>query len=119
MPPPATRHKGAKLFRAGYGPIPGADGHARGATKHGYRDTTGTLVIPFRFGGASDFSEGLAPVKVGRKWGYIDETGKYVVKPRFDMACSFYEGLTPVGVDGRWGFINRAASTSSTFSSTR
>ncbi|MEW6447220.1 MAG: WG repeat-containing protein [Bacillota bacterium] len=80
-----------------------------------YIDRTGRVVIdrddiivP------GDFSEGLAPVKVGcgsgNLWGYIDKNGNMVIGPRFESAGGFHSGLAEVGVDlvhgGRWGYID-------------
>ena len=39
------------------------------------------MVIPAQFDEAAGFFEGLALVKVGKKFGYIDKTGKYVWTP--------------------------------------
>ena len=53
------------------------------------------------------FSEGLYPVKIGRKWGYINRLGKIVIGPRFDFAGNFQEGLARVGVGRAFGFIDK------------
>jgi hypothetical protein len=60
--------------------------------KWGYIDPSGKLVIPAFFDWASDFSEGLAAVKMDEAWGYADQSGKFVVTPRFDVASDFYDG---------------------------
>ncbi|MGQ9512886.1 WG repeat-containing protein [Thermodesulfitimonas sp.] len=80
-----------------------------------YIDRTGRVVIdrddiivP------GNFSEGLAPVKVGcgsgNLWGYIDKNGNMVIGPRFESAGGFHSGLAEVGVDlvhgGRWRYID-------------
>ena len=57
---------------------------------------------------AKNFSEGLAAVKIGKKWGYIDQQGKLVINPQFIRAENFSEGLAAVlDVSGRWGYINK------------
>ena len=90
-----------------------------------YIDKTGKIVIPSKYGAAGDFSEGLAPVKIGGnwkksipfgvrmtyydgEWGYIDRKGHFRIKPQFldvsltDLviagATSFNEGWARVGV---------------------
>ena len=78
--------------------------------KWGFIDNTGTIKIeprfdnvevPWLYGPADIFSEGLAAVAVGEdddeKWGYIDTSGAVVVEPQFDYAGSFSEGLAAVG----------------------
>lgn len=51
--------------------------------KTGFIDTQGQLVIPTRYDGASDFSDGIAPVYVdkgtSRLWGAINTKGEFVV----------------------------------------
>ncbi|MCJ7832811.1 MAG: WG repeat-containing protein [Deltaproteobacteria bacterium] len=46
---------------------------------------------------ANHFSDGLASIKIGKKWGFIDKTGKVVIQPQFDDAkykyYYFSEGL--------------------------
>ena len=86
--------------------------------KWGYIDKTGRIIIPFKFDGAHDFSEGLAAVNIEEKTGYIDKTGKFVIQPRFISGFSFSEGLAVVlirriGQEGRtslyqYGYIDRA-----------
>lgn len=81
--------------------------------KWGFLDKTGKVAISPQFDSASDFSEGLAIIRVkteidlsvpGKKeWfvlhkhGFIDYTGKIVIKPKFDHAEDFTDGLALVG----------------------
>ena len=76
-------------------------------------DKTGKLLIPAQFDFAYPFSEGLAFVKVGKKYGFIDKTGKMVIHPMFDYPdgneedCGFFsEGLACVKFKGKIGYIN-------------
>ena len=60
------------------------------------------LVDALRFDEVRDFSEGLAAVRVGRRWGYIDATGRMVVDPKFHRAWDFSGGLARVALDVKW-----------------
>lgn len=60
----------------------------------GFMNQKGEMVIPFGFEGALDFSEGLAPVKLGGKWGYINAKGEVVIGFQFLTAKPF--GSDPV-----------------------
>jgi hypothetical protein len=67
------------------------------------------------------FSDGLAAVRIDRKWGYMDTTGSVVIAPQFDQAEAFSEGRAavmvikettlPSGKPGvprrKWGFIGK------------
>lgn len=120
-----------------------SDGMARVkvGNKWGYIDKTGKLLIPAKFDidssyfisapffsrsildklprntwSAGNFSEGLAPVKVGNRWGYIDKKGKMVIPPKFACANDFSQGLAAVGItnakgDTRGMYINKQGKT--------
>ena len=74
-------------------------------------ENTGKFVINPQFDIALDFSEGLAPVRIGEirtgKWGFIDKQGKIVINPQFDVANFFNGGLAAVKVGDKWGFIDK------------
>lgn len=79
--------------------------------KFGYINKEGEVIITPQFGWASDFSEGLAVVKiaddeeeVSGMYGYIDSTGRMVVSPVFDAAGDFMHGWARVK-QGEGGFI--------------
>ncbi|MFD1903868.1 WG repeat-containing protein [Paenibacillus rhizoplanae] len=76
----------------------------------GYINTKGKLIIPYRYSSTSDFSEGMAVVKlaVGGKYGYIDTTGKLRITPRYDHATLFSDGAAVVYVNGKYGYIDKA-----------
>ena len=78
------------------------------------------------FDNATDFSEGMAAVKINNKWGFIDLSGKVVIAPQFNpyqaqFNAAFSDGLVavnfvsaqksgtagndPVGL--RWGFADK------------
>src|SRR5262245_834004 len=56
-----------------------------------------TMAIPARFDEAGQFSEGLAPVRIGGKFGYVDTQGEVVIPPQFDFANPFSEGVAAAG----------------------
>ncbi len=70
--------------------------------KAGFIDIEGNIVLkPTEE--VRQFSEGLAPVKIGDKWGYADLTGKVVIAPRWKTyneynapVTAFSEGLAAV-----------------------
>lgn len=66
--------------------------------KTGYIDKAGRVAIAPRFDEGWDFSEGLAPVRIGDDWGYIDTTGKIIIKAQFFSASGFRDGIASVGV---------------------
>jgi len=74
----------------------------------GYINSSGEVVIDFRFYAAQPFSEGLASVRINQdgKDGYIDNTGRFVIDPNFDWAFPFKEARAKVRVNGKWGFID-------------
>ncbi|HMQ78646.1 MAG TPA: WG repeat-containing protein [Ignavibacteria bacterium] len=74
---------------------------------YGYIDSTGAVVIPPKFKGAGEFSEGLAPVRENGYYGYIDVTGKYVLPAVYDYAESFKEGLAKIYIDGNANIIDK------------
>jgi hypothetical protein len=54
--------------------------------KFTYVDKRGTVITHARFEAAHNFSEGLAPVRMGKLWGFIDKKGTIVISPRFEDA---------------------------------
>jgi hypothetical protein len=75
--------------------------------KWGFIDRTGKTVIDIQFDDASDFKEGLAPVKLNNKCGYIDRKGKLVIDLQFELAFEFTEGLAAVRVEKKFGYIDK------------
>jgi hypothetical protein len=66
---------------------------------HGFIDLFGEIVVPLNYENASNFSEGLAAVRVNNKWGYIDALGRIVIHPQFMGAEPFRHGIARVVVD--------------------
>jgi WG repeat protein len=64
--------------------------------------------IPGQFEDSGNFSEGLAPVRFGRRWGYVDGTGKPAIPNVYEGASDFSEGLAAVTAEGgRCGYVDR------------
>jgi hypothetical protein len=80
------------------------------ACKYSYIDAAGKVISDARYDYARSFAEGLAPVRIGKRWGYIDKQGTMIIAPRFDSAAPFSEGLGLVSADGFFGYIDRAGS---------
>jgi len=75
--------------------------------KYGYINQSGQVVIEPRCDEAHEFSDGLAPVRVGFRWNYIDKTGAVKITVNgAELVFPFREGLAPVVVGGKWGFID-------------
>jgi len=71
----------------------------------GFIDKKGDTVIPLKYQGSVDFSEGRALIKKDGKWGYINEWDILVITPEYEEAHKFSEGLAHVKVDGAYGYI--------------
>lgn len=80
--------------------------------RFGYINQAGKIAIEPRFEAASQFSEGLAAVRVEGKWGYLRPDGKLAIPPQFDDAADFHEGLAFVanGIGKAWGVIDSSGS---------
>lgn len=74
--------------------------------KFTFIDRSGKIISEDRYDSAGQFSEGLAPVRVGKKWGYIDKTGKMVVAPQFDVVSSFADGVALASTSKLFGYID-------------
>ncbi|MEM6328017.1 MAG: WG repeat-containing protein [Bacteroidota bacterium] len=82
------------------------------AGQWGYMDRTGQVVISPLYDFASDFSEGLAAVRVGNEWGYIAPDSRWVVRPQYTQASAYSDGRARVavgtGADRRFGYLDVA-----------
>lgn len=76
--------------------------------KFTYIDKAGTVITKARFDFARDFSEGLAPIRIGERWGFIDKTGSIVATPKFDDAEPFHSGLSRIRMNGLYGYADRS-----------
>lgn len=85
--------------------------------KYGFCDKDGRIVVEPRYDYATDFSEGLARVFIGKtsdcsedfsgKWGFIDKDGNVVIKIQYDFLENFSKGLAFVWIGDRMGFIDK------------
>lgn len=58
----------------------------------------------------SEFSEGLASVRLDDKFGFINRSGEEIVPPKYDFARSFSGGRAVVRLGSKWGLIDGAGS---------
>ena len=66
------------------------------ASKVGFIDENGKMVIEPQFDLADPFSEGMAAVLKAPSWGYIDKSGKMVIPPTYAAGGRFSDGLAAV-----------------------
>jgi hypothetical protein len=76
--------------------------------KYTFVDSTGRLISDLRFDSALPFSDGLAPVQMGKLWGYLDTSGQLVISPKFEKAEPFSNDLGLVRSNGLYGYIDRS-----------
>lgn len=76
--------------------------------KFTFIDRTGRVITQNRFDYTRDFSEGLAPVRVGQLWGFIDKTGVATIVPKFEDAEPFSSGRSRIKDHGLYGFVDNA-----------
>jgi len=76
--------------------------------KWGFINKSGELVVGPQFDSViNSFSDGLAPVMIGKKWGFVNLSRKIVIPPRFDQVEEFSDDLAAVEVGRKWGFIDK------------
>jgi len=76
--------------------------------RYAFIDKSGKPVSDLRFDDAKDFSEGLAPVRIGQAWGYVDRSGQISISPKFAFAEPFSEGLAAVRQNEKTGFVDHS-----------
>lgn len=74
---------------------------------YGYIDSTGRIVIPPKYKGAGEFSEGLAPVRQNGLYGYINTLDEMIILPQFEYAEPFFEDAAIVYNNGSPLYINK------------
>jgi tetratricopeptide (TPR) repeat protein len=79
------------------------------AGKYGYINQAGTPIIQPQYEYAGKFVEGLAAVKINRRWGFIDQAGKLIIPANFenDIQPVFSEDRAAVTLNGKSGFIDK------------
>lgn len=76
----------------------------------GFIDREGRVVIDSKFYEVSDFSEGLAVVRLSEKgkFGYINQKGEVVIPTQFKWAGDFHDGLAAIkSSKDTYGFIDQ------------
>jgi hypothetical protein len=76
--------------------------------RYAFIDKSGEPISDLRFDDAQDFSEGLAPVRIGQLWGFVDRSGYLSISPKFAFAEPFSEGLAAVRENDKTGFIDHS-----------
>jgi WG containing repeat len=102
--------KYARAFSEGYGLVQLPDGKWVFLDRTGYPNIFLPRAKNLSIAEAallSNFSEGLAGVKIGDKWGFINRTADEVIPRKFDNIYPFSEGLAGVQIGGKYGFIDR------------
>jgi hypothetical protein len=73
---------------------------------YGYRSPQGDHLTEAIYDDGHPFGEGLALVRLGKKYTYIDRRGvKRIDASAYDEAKSFYGGRAAVRKSGKWGYI--------------
>jgi hypothetical protein len=72
-------------------------------------DKRGRIVVDATFDQASDFSEGLAPVRIGAKFGFIDKQGNIVIPAKYGFTEGFKKGLARINGAPAPGYIDKTA----------
>ncbi len=63
------------------------------------------LFTKYEFHG--NFCDGLARVRLNKKWGYIDTTGAIKIPIKYQEAENFYEGFGRVRLGHKWGLYDK------------
>ncbi|MCX7766465.1 MAG: WG repeat-containing protein [Candidatus Sumerlaeia bacterium] len=72
----------------------------------GYIDSTPVRSLSSHsLSGQVIFSEGLAGVKINKKFGYIDTSGKFVIKPQYEWGGKFSDDIAVVEITTMFGLI--------------
>ena len=75
--------------------------------KCGYCNSSGEIIIPYKFDGTHRFNDDYAIVLIGDKYGMIDTKGKFIINPIYEFLEPFSEGLALVRLNRKFGFIDK------------
>ncbi|MCL2737881.1 MAG: TonB family protein [Bacteroidales bacterium] len=70
-------------------------------------DTTGKLIINYRYNAAGHFSEGMAPVQWGEFWGFISDKGLQTVSCQYETVSTMRNNRALVVYNNLGGYIDR------------
>lgn len=89
------------------GPFSNGLARVKKGIKWGYIDTTGSVIIPFKYNEVENFHDSIARVRVGQKWGLMHVSGKELIKPLFSFIGEFIDGKAKVLLEGEEFFMNK------------
>jgi hypothetical protein len=75
------------------------------ATRWGFIDEQGKVVIEPKYDAVSESAEGIIPVKENDRWGWIDQTGSHI-DAQLSAPAEFHEGVASFNRNGKAGFID-------------
>lgn len=73
--------------------------------KIGFFKEDGTVLAPYQYEKASDFSNGMAIIEKDDLYGFLKSDGTEI-KPAYKEARYFQDGAAPVKQNGKWGVID-------------
>lgn len=76
------------------------------SSRYGFK-VDGVVVIPAKYDFVDEFVEGLALVRLNKRYGFIDKTGREVIPLKYEAAFRFCEGLANVKLNNKDGFIDK------------
>ena len=65
------------------------DYNSKEPRKYGYIDTTGKLVIDFKYDHAMKFENGKGKIQLNNLWGAVDKTGKIIIELKYKYTNEF------------------------------
>lgn len=75
--------------------------------KRGCVDRAGKTIIPIEYHDVDYFYEGVARVKLDKKYGFVDTSGNIIVKPSYEHVSRLANGLARVKENGKFGYIDK------------